>query len=98
MTFEQSYLDAYPLQFLDTDITRKKRGRKQKDKAQEEEEKNRDGKDKDGNNGKVKIKQDYGWKTLLRGMRHCLRVEMNSLEAFKGRHHWADDKLFEKTK
>ena len=41
---------------------------------------------------------DYGWKTLLRGMRICLRNAMETSGIFDGRHHWVDLKLFERTK
>ena len=37
-----------------------------------------------------RIKLDYGWKTLLRGMRQCLRDAMESSTMFQGRHHWSD--------
>jgi len=40
--------------------------------------------------GRTKIKQDFGYKTLLRGMRLCLRDAMNRKGSFKGRHHWDD--------
>lgn len=46
---------------------------------------------------KNKIKLDYGWKTLLRGMRQCLREAMETSDIFKGRHHWPDSKLFNQT-
>lgn len=45
-----------------------------------------------------KLKLDYGWKQVLRGMRHCLRRAMDAREDFLGRHHWSDDKLFNKTR
>ena len=37
-----------------------------------------------------RIKLDYGWKTLLRGMRQCLREAMDTSSMFQGRHHWSD--------
>lgn len=37
-----------------------------------------------------RIKLDYGWKTLLRGMRQCLREAMDNSTMFQGRHHWSD--------
>lgn len=40
--------------------------------------------------GRHRIKLDYGWKTLLRGMRQCLREGMESSNMFQGRHHWND--------
>ena len=43
---------------------------------------------------KNKVKLDYGWKTLLRGMRVCLRDVMDKSHMFEGRHHWSDQKLF----
>jgi hypothetical protein len=47
---------------------------------------------------KQRIKLDYGWKTLLRGMRQCLRDKMEGSSMFTGRHHWNDSKLFRITK
>ena len=47
---------------------------------------------------KVKIKLDYGWKTLLRGMRICLRTAMDKSDMYEGRHHWSDTRLFERTR
>lgn len=40
--------------------------------------------------GRHRIKLDYGWKTLLRGMRQCLREGMETSSMFTGRHHWND--------
>ena len=40
--------------------------------------------------GRHRIKLDYGWKTLLRGMRQCLREGMENSSMFTGRHHWND--------
>jgi hypothetical protein len=48
--------------------------------------------------GKNKIKLDYGWKTLLRGMRQCLREGMEKSKMFYGRHHWPQQKLFSQTR
>ena len=47
---------------------------------------------------KIRIKLDYGYKTLLRGMRQCLRHKMENSPMFAGRHHWKDSKLFRVTK
>jgi hypothetical protein len=48
--------------------------------------------------GHHRIKLDYGWKTLLRGMRQCLREGMENSSMFTGRHHWNDQKLFKVTR
>eukprot|EP00347_Sterkiella_histriomuscorum_P015067 403358435 len=69
----------------------RKRGRKQSEKLPGHD-------DKTQNSSRHKIKQDYGWKTLLRGFRLCLRVQMKDSALFTGRHHWSDEKLFERTK
>ncbi|TNV85932.1 hypothetical protein FGO68_gene15200 [Halteria grandinella] len=55
-------------------------------------------KDSTQKEGVHRIKLDYGWKTLLRGMRQCLREGMDSSSMFTGRHHWNDQKLFKITR
>ncbi|CDW79474.1 UNKNOWN [Stylonychia lemnae] len=49
-------------------------------------------------NGKGKIKLDYGFKALLRGLRLCLKQAMHGSGLFQGRHHFSDEKLYDKTK
>ena len=53
---------------------------------------------RDSRKQKDRIKLDYGYKALLRGIRQCLRGRMERSPMFAGRHHWANDKLFKVTK
>ena len=47
---------------------------------------------------KHRVKLDYGYKALLRGIRQCLKSRMESSPMFTGRHHWTNEKLFKVTK
>ena len=52
----------------------------------------------DSSKKNYRIKLDYGFKALLRGIRHCLKGRMERSPMFTGRHHWTNEKLFKVTK
>ena len=45
-----------------------------------------------------KIKIDQGIKSLLRGLRICLKDLFKRSQIDRGKYHWTGDKLFEKTR
>lgn len=44
------------------------------------------------------IKMDIAWKTVLRGIRACLKESMDASLMFQGRQYWEDSKLFSLTR
>jgi len=46
----------------------------------------------------IKMKMDTAWKSLLRGIRLCLRGSMDASLMFVGRNYWEDSKLFGMTR